>query len=139
MTRWRGVIAVEGVLTADGRLIEPTAMEWDDKRPVLLTRASLAGDGDYGQSILGTVESVRREEREPYGALIIAEGELRDVESLPDRLDLSVVVTSGEFDVAGEGTDHPLALTRCDLRQVIVGSERVWDECVLEVIEDGAQ
>jgi len=137
MTRWRGVIAVEGVVTEDGRLIEPTAMQWNLDRGIPLV-VSTQAEHPYDRRVIGVIETLERRERSPYGELIYAEGSL-----LPDRLpailDLSATVTSGEHDVAGEGVDHPLALVRCELRQVVVGAEKVWDECVLEVIEDGAE
>lgn len=150
MTRWRGVVAVEGVVTEDGRLIEPTAIQWNLDQGIPLV-AIPEGDDPYDRRMVGVIETLERRERKPYGALIYAEGSL-----LPDRLpaclDLSATVTSGERDVAGwlpnldgteggsvsnSGLDHPLALVRCELRQVVVGAQKVWDECVLEVIEDG--
>ncbi|QGJ89486.1 hypothetical protein PBI_SMARTIES_83 [Microbacterium phage Smarties] len=135
MTRWRGVVAVEGVVTEDGRLIEPTAIRWDG--PIPLTRAWTQDDEPNTSPLIGYVESVERREREPYGALIYAEGTLLDTERLPDRLDLSATLTGVQ--IAGEGVDHPQAFTRGDLRGVTVGGEKVWDECVLEVIEDAEE
>ncbi|AWY06786.1 hypothetical protein HOT47_gp79 [Microbacterium phage Quhwah] len=150
MTRWRGIVAVEGVATEDGRLIEPTAMQWDIDRGIPLVLPSTVAEPYV---LVGVIDHLERRERHPHGALIYAEGSLVS-DRLPDRLDLSATVISGERDVAGwlpdldgsaegsvsnTGLDYPLALVRCDLRQVVVGAEKVWDECVLEVIEDGAQ
>lgn len=137
--RWRGVLAVEGELTSDGRLIEPTAIQWGDD-PIPLMRSvqadsRMSGIADWSQPLLGYVDSIERIERDGK-VLILGEGPLLGDQPLPDSLDLSAVVTSGEYDVAGPGVDHPYALTKCRLRQVVVGAEKVWDECVLEVIED---
>lgn len=133
MTRWRGVVAVEGVVTEDGRLIEPTAIQWNLDRGIPLVVTTQAD-----HRIIGVIETLERRERTPHGALIYAEGSLLP-DRLPASLDLSATVTSGFADIAGASVDYPLALVRCELRQVVVGAQKVWDECVLEVIEDGAE
>ncbi len=135
MTRWRGVVAVEGVVTEDGRLIEPTAIQWNLDKGIPLVVTTQA-DHPYDHRIIGVIETLERRERTPHGALIYAEGSLLP-DRLPASLDLSATVTSGFADIAGASVDYPLALVRCDLRQVVVGAQKVWDECVLEVIEDG--
>lgn len=131
MTRWRGVVAVEGVVTEDGRLIEPTAMQWNLDRGIPLVVTTQA-DRPFDHRIIGVIETLERRERTPHGALIYAEGSLVP-DRLPDCLDLSAFVDAVTF--AGGEVDYPDAVTRCDLRQVHVGAQRVWDECVLEVIE----
>jgi len=148
MTRWRGVVAVEGVVTKDGRLIEPTALRWDIERGIPLVRAA-TDESPHSSLPIGFIETLERRERSPYGALIYAEGSLLP-DRLPTCLDLSATVLSGEHDVAGwlphldgsgggsvsnTGLDYPLALVRGELRQVVVGAQKVWDECVLEVLD----
>lgn len=131
--RWRGVLAVEGEVTQDGRLIEPMALEWSPPFP--LVRAYDADTRfDATDIIVGSVEQVERVERDDK-VLILGEGTL--YHDPPERRDLAVTVIAGEKDYAGAGLDYPMALVRGDLRQVVVGGQRVWDECLLEVIEDG--
>uniref|UniRef100_A0AAU7J8J9 Type VI secretion system tube protein Hcp n=2 Tax=unclassified bacterial viruses TaxID=12333 RepID=A0AAU7J8J9_9VIRU len=138
MAQWRGVLAVEGRETADGRLIEPSAIEWTGD-PIPLMR-SLRGtsEGDWSMPpLIGYTESIERRETADGVFLIYAEGTLLDTEHLPDVLDLSMVATSIEADMAmrGDGPRRTMTLSRCQLRQIVVGSEKVWDECVLEVVE----
>ena len=132
MNRWRGVIAVEGVVTDDGRLIKPMAMTWSDDRAIpLMTPMRRGSEGAWNMPVVGHADSVERVERDGR-VLIQASGTLSG--DLPAVLDLSAVVDNAT--IACEGVDHPMEFTSCRLRQIVVGSERVWDECVLEVIED---
>ncbi|QGJ92746.1 hypothetical protein QDA04_gp76 [Microbacterium phage Megan] len=134
MSRWKAVIAVEGRVTADGRLIEPTAIEWADEpqRRVPLVRSPQAGEGDH--AVIGWLDRLWREEGPSGEALVWGEGDL--IAEPPAKRDLSVIVISGEYDIAGEGVDYPLALVHCRLQQIAVGADRVWDECLLEVVPD---
>ncbi|WKW87118.1 peptidase [Microbacterium phage Nicole72] len=135
MRRWRGVVAVEGVVTEDGRLIEPTACTWAEDiedAPVPLMpvwTGERTGDGfDWSLPMIGWADRFERVEEEGR-VRIYASGPLFDDATLPERLDLSVFVTEVTF--AGEGVDYPLAVTHGRIRQIGLGGERVWDECVL--------
>lgn len=136
MGRWSGALAVEGRPTADGRLIAPDATRWADlgERPIPLMR-SLAGggEGDWSMPLVGYVDRIERREAPDGAVLIWGEGPLMDGVELPDRRDLSATYTAVENDYTAES---PLTLSRGDLRQVVVGSERVWDECVLTVADE---
>lgn len=133
MSRWRGVIAVEGVVTDDGRLIKPMAMTWADDRAIpLMTPMRRGSDGDWNMPVVGYADSIERVERDGR-VLIQASGTLSG--DLPAVLDLSAVVDNAT--ITCDGVGHPMEFTSCRLQQIVVGpSGRAWDECVLEVIED---
>lgn len=57
--RWEGVIAREGEMTGDGRLIEDGALRWDDL-PIPLRVAFKDVGGHNGAEVCGRIESVER-------------------------------------------------------------------------------
>ena len=57
--RWEGVIAREGEMTGDGRLIESGALRWDDL-PIPLRVAFKDVGGHDGAEVCGRIESVER-------------------------------------------------------------------------------
>lgn len=59
--RWEGVIAREGEMTGDGRLIEDGALRWDDL-PIPLRVAFKDVGGHDGAEVCGRVETVERHE-----------------------------------------------------------------------------
>lgn len=59
--RWEGVIAREGEMTGDGRLIEDGALRWDDL-PVPLRVAFKDVGGHDGAEVCGRIETVERRE-----------------------------------------------------------------------------
>ena len=59
--RWEGVIAREGEMTGDGRLIEDGALRWDDL-PIPLRVAFKDVSGHAGAEVCGRIETVERRE-----------------------------------------------------------------------------
>lgn len=59
--RWAGVIAREGEMTGDGRLIEEGALRWDDL-PIPLRVAFKDVGGHDGAEVCGRIETVERRE-----------------------------------------------------------------------------
>ncbi len=60
VARWSGVIAVEGLMTGDGRLIEAGALRWDGVLPLPL-RWDREDDGAHlGAVVVGLIETVER-------------------------------------------------------------------------------
>lgn len=59
--RWEGVIAREGAMTGDGRLIEDGALRWDDL-PIPLRVAFKDVGGHDGAEVCGRIETVERRE-----------------------------------------------------------------------------
>lgn len=59
--RWEGVIAREGEMTGDGRLIEDGALRWDDL-PIPLRVAFKDVGGHDGAEVCGRIETVDRRE-----------------------------------------------------------------------------
>lgn len=59
--RWEGVIAREGEMTGDGRMIEEGALRWDDL-PVPLRVAFKDVGGHDGAEVCGRIETVERRE-----------------------------------------------------------------------------
>jgi hypothetical protein len=59
--RWEGVIAREGEMTGDGRLIEDGALRWDDL-PLPLRVAFKDVGGHDGAEVCGRIETVERRE-----------------------------------------------------------------------------
>lgn len=59
--RWAGVIAREGEMTGDGRLIEDGALRWDDL-PIPLRVAFKDVGGHDGAEVCGRIETVERRE-----------------------------------------------------------------------------
>lgn len=59
--RWEGVIAREGEMTGDGRLIEDGALRWDDL-PIPLRVAFKDVGGHDGAEVCGRIEAVERRE-----------------------------------------------------------------------------
>lgn len=59
--RWEGVIACEGEMTGDGRLIEAGALRWDDL-PIPLRVAFKDVGGHDGAEVCGRIEAVERRE-----------------------------------------------------------------------------
>lgn len=59
--RWEGVIAREGEMTGDGRLIEEGALRWDDL-PIPLRVAFRDVGGHDGAEVCGRIETVERRE-----------------------------------------------------------------------------
>ena len=57
--RWEGVIAREGEMTGDGRLIESGALRWDDL-PIPLRVAFKDVGGHNGAEVCGRIETVER-------------------------------------------------------------------------------
>lgn len=57
--RWEGVIAREGEMTGDGRLIEDGALRWDDL-PIPLRVAFKDVGGHAGAEVCGRIETVER-------------------------------------------------------------------------------
>lgn len=114
---WRGVIAVEGQETSDGRIIEPGALAW--KLPVALI------DTD-GWSIVGRVDAVSRD-----GSLIRAEGIL--FENAPSLAGAYPTILVSEVKVR-KGPRGSMVFEACDLRTVTVlrSSADVWPECRFE-------
>lgn len=70
--RWSGTIAMEGVMTGDGRHIEPGALSLGRRVAI---RAWGDGDGEKGPipgwEVIGSITSIRRE-----GGAIVGEGEI---------------------------------------------------------------
>ena len=67
--RWEGVIAREGEMTGDGRLIEDGALRWDDL-PIPLRVAFKDVGGHDGAEVCGRIETVERRD----GGIIYATG-----------------------------------------------------------------
>lgn len=61
---WEGVIGVEGVMTGDGRLIEPDALRWETPFPIRIVRSDVGGHD--GAEVAGTCTHL---ERRPGGLL----------------------------------------------------------------------
>lgn len=59
--RWEGVIAREGEMTGDGRLIENGALRWDDL-PIPLRVAFKDVGGHDGAEVCGRIETIERRE-----------------------------------------------------------------------------
>lgn len=59
--RWEGVIAREGEMTGDGRMIEDGALRWDDL-PIPLRVAFKDVGGHDGAEVCGRIEAVERRE-----------------------------------------------------------------------------
>lgn len=135
MKRWRGIIAIEGRLTEDGRYIERDALTWET--PLPLCRPNAREDESWSTPIIGSVESIERIDKGEF-VLVAATGTLHS--DPPERLDLAVTVLAGEHDYVEPEVDSifPFAvrLTAGRIANLYVGGQRVWDECVLEVIGD---
>ena len=132
MTRFRGVIAVEGRVSnaGDRRMINRGAVAWEAHVP-------LTTDADGGHvKTIGVVSHIEREET-PGGVLVWGMGYFDGDPLLPPLLDLSALVLSRQGDHEQEA-DGVLVVTRGRLAHVHVGHRKVWDECVMEVITDGA-
>lgn len=117
--RWRGVIALEGVTTTDGRRITPGALTWTLPR-------SLLKDGLVPFPV-GTVDTITREEN----GRIVATGTI-------DRGALSAVenglaVTLSEMEVQTP-RDDVLTITAGEILGVYLSDLPAWTECRLEVI-----
>jgi hypothetical protein len=108
VARWSGVIAVEGVMTGDGRMIEVGALRWDDL-PLPL-RWDIEDDGAHaGAVVVGLIETVTRQDGgnifatgfidlvsdNGWQAAVLADkGMLRGVSIDPDEFDFEIRVKS---------------------------------------------
>lgn len=108
VARWSGVIAVEGVMTGDGRMIEVGALRWDDL-PLPL-RWDIEDDGAHaGAVVVGLIETVSRQDGgnifatgfidlvsdNGWQAAVLADkGMLRGVSIDPDEFDFEIRVKS---------------------------------------------
>lgn len=120
MPTWTGVIAVENVLSQDGRLIEEGALEWDDEFGLVL----LGDSGVEGGNIVGLVRRVWRE-----GRMIRASGTSN--EFLEVGSPLSVSVTGME--VSDDTTPMMLIVSKAQLR-VVSTTPSAWAACVVEEV-----
>lgn len=118
VARWSGVIAVEGVMTGDGRMIEVGALRWDDL-PLPL-RWDIEDDGAHaGAVVVGLIETVTRQDGGNIfatgfidlvsdngwqAATLADKGMLRGVSIDPDEFDFEIRVKSELLD-AGIGED----------------------------------
>lgn len=120
IARWSGVIAIEGQLTGDARMIEDGALFWDDLLPAPL-RWDIEDDGAHaGAVVTGLCETL---ERRPGGiiwgtgfidligdngwesARLMDRGMLRGVSIDPDTVDYEIRVAGELYDeVMGEPT-----------------------------------
>lgn len=75
--RFRSVLAVEGELTGDGRLIAPNALTWENP-PIPLLWQEQTADGHDSAEVIGVIDSMARR-----GTSIVAEGRL--LEEHPSR------------------------------------------------------
>lgn len=77
MIYWQGVIAVEGVLTGDGRLIEPGALEWAASPDSPLPLRSVAQDNGAhdGAELVGSIFHIWREDQGDGTVNILAAGD----------------------------------------------------------------
>lgn len=112
VARWSGVIAVEGVMTGDGRMIENGALRWDDL-PLPL-RWDIEDDGAHaGAVVVGLIETVTRQDGgnifatgfidlvsdNGWQAAVLADkGMLRGVSIDPDEFDFEIRVKAELLD-----------------------------------------
>jgi hypothetical protein len=121
VARWSGVIAVEGVMTGDGRMIENGALRWDDL-PLPL-RWDIEDDGAHaGAVVVGLIETVTRQDGgnifatgfidlvsdNGWQAAVLADkGMLRGVSIDPDEFDFEIRVKAELLDAGiGEEVDE---------------------------------
>lgn len=128
MRRWRGVIAVEGRVSEDGRLVEPMALAWDGPLPLYYGGTH---PEQWSTPIIGTVEHIERVVTDAGPVLLLGDGPLFG--EMPEESDLGVSVDSVTF-ISGELTDT-FTVRHARIRAVWLGSPRIWDECVCEVYD----
>ena len=108
MTRWSGVVGVEGVATGDGRYVEPGSITFP-RGPVALIEFTK-------HKLVGYADAFERD-----GQFIRASGELHEE---VDGDTTTLVLTSLKVD---KGTGHT---TAGEIRAVYIGEyESAWPEC----------
>ncbi len=121
VARWSGVIAQEGVMTGDGRMIEVGALRWDDL-PLPL-RWDIEDDGGHsGAVVVGLIETVTRQDGGNIfatgfidlvsdngwqAATLADKGMLRGVSIDPDEFDFEIRVKAELLD-AGVAEEDPM-------------------------------
>lgn len=110
MARFRAVLAVEDVDTADGRRIAPGALSWRDLPLTLMAALTTEMVPHGGAFIAGRIESVTRE----AGGRIVAEGEY-------DTSEQAMEVER----LVGEGTVRGVSI---DVGDAVVEYDDVYDE-----------
>lgn len=118
--KWRGVIAVEGEHTVDGRFIEQDALNWDLDEPLPVVQWI---DGTYDWNRIGWIETIERD-----GGLIRATGTL-DTKPVGNACEMgadSMVLSDDE-------TPH---VQEARIRYVAIGERPAWPQCTEFVIED---
>lgn len=122
---WTAIIAVEGEVSSDRRLVAPGALTWETPLPLYGT--GTASD-EFSRPIIGTVESITRIVGEDGRNLIRATG-TRWAE-LPAALGPSVSATNGEFDTE-IGAGGVLRTTAAVIRALHLGVP-IWPDVKFE-------
>jgi hypothetical protein len=124
MPDWKGVIAVEGEVSSDGRLLRPGALTWETPLPLYAPTE----DDPWSRPIIGTVQHIARVIGEDGRNLIYASG----VSWSPWPADLGPCVSSvnGEYDTQmGEG--GRLIFTAAEIKGVYFGKP-IWPDVTIE-------
>lgn len=72
VVKWHGVIAIEGIETGDGRLIEEGALDWDDS-PIPLRYVHTDKGGHENAEVVGKIEKITRDGQEIKASGVISE------------------------------------------------------------------
>jgi hypothetical protein len=125
MADWSAIIAVEGEVSVDGRLVRPGAFTWET--PLPLMSGGTAGD-EFSRPIIGTVQDITRIIGEDGRNLLRATGiAWRD---LDPALGPSVSAVGGEFDTQ-LGEAGRLIFTHAEIKAVFLG-QPVWPDVRFE-------
>jgi hypothetical protein len=128
MTTWAGIIAVENVLSSDGRLLAAGAVQWDPDQSLPLTAET--GDEANPIAVVGSVDLVWREGQyiRAYGHMLVPfeEGE--------DRY-LPLAASCDQMEVGDETSRLVVVFTKARLRQVLL-KQSAWSACHITEVND---
>lgn len=117
------MIAVEGALSTDRRLIRHGALTWTT--PAALWHLT---ENQPERRQIGTIDSIRRVKSTDGRTMLVATGTLDEV---PEDVGLSIDVDQAEvgYPLTGEAV-----FNAARIRAVWVGTRPVWPECMLRTI-----
>lgn len=113
VARWSGVLWIEGVMTGDGRMLEPGSMRWEAEDLPLPFRWDIEDDGAHaGAVVVGLIETVERRGSDIFAtgfvdlvsdngwaaAQLMDKKMLRGVSIDPDEFDFEIRVKSELLD-----------------------------------------
>jgi hypothetical protein len=124
---WTAIIAIEGEVSEDKRLVRPGAFDWDTPLP-LIDYGTSREEGTFEYKIIGTVESIERIVGEDGRNIIRATGVRW--EELPAGLGPSVSSTNGEFDT-DIGVGGVMAFKRATIKAIFCGTP-IWPDVRFE-------